>query len=64
MKPIIKWLLGLYFLFGLITFLYQAPIRYEMCVGPTGCGLSYVKGIVWAVIWPAYWAIQWNLLKF
>ena len=64
MKPILKWLISFYSVIGLITFVFQASIRYSMCAGPMGCGLSFVKGIVWSAIWPAYWAIQWNWLKF
>jgi len=44
-----------YAAFGLLTFLYQLPIRLDHCAGLGRCTLSLVKGIVWSVIWPVYW---------
>ena len=64
MSRTIKWLLGLYSIIGLISFVFQFPDRYPACVGAMGCGLSFAKGIVWSAIWPIYWAIQWNWLRF
>lgn len=63
MKSILKWLVGLYLVVAIITFIVQIPYRNERCSGIGECGLSYVKGIVWSGIWPAYWTIQWDLLK-
>ena len=63
MKSILKWLVGLYVVVAIITFIVQVPTRNTICSGIGGCGLSYVKGIVWSAIWPGYWTIQWGLLK-
>ena len=64
MKSAMKLIFVLYGFLGLITILYQFNIRYMACSGALGCGLSFVKGIVWSALWPVYWAIQWNWLKF
>jgi hypothetical protein len=64
MKSTVKVFFVLYGFIGLISLLFQFNPRYTACAGALGCGLSFVKGIVWSAIWPAYWAIQWNWLKF
>lgn len=64
MKSILKVMFVLYGFLGLISFLYQFSTRYAVCSGALGCGLSFVKGMVWSAIWPVYWAIQWNWFKF
>jgi len=63
MKPITKWLAGLYVAVGVITMIFQIYYRYSVCSGAMGCGLGFAKGLVWSVIWPVYWSIQWNLFK-
>lgn len=63
MKSTLKWLIGVYIVLAIITFIAQVSPRNQLCSGIGGCGLSYMKGIVWSAIWPAYWSIQWNLLK-
>jgi hypothetical protein len=63
MKSTLKWLVGLYVVVAIITFMVRVPDRNAICTGIGGCGLSYSKGIVWSAIWPAYWTIQWGLLK-
>jgi hypothetical protein len=60
MKSILKWVLGLYVVVAIVTMILQVEPRYSMCSGAAGCGLSYVKGVVWSAIWPGYWAIQWD----
>ena len=62
MKSLIKWLLGLYVAIGIVTLVLQIYWRFPECSGAMGCGLSYAKGVVWAVIWPAYWWIQRGML--
>jgi hypothetical protein len=64
MKSALKVIFVLYGFLGLITFLFQFNTRYTACSGAAGCGLSFVKGIVWSAIWPGYWAIQWSWLHF
>jgi hypothetical protein len=64
MKSTVKVMFVLYGVVGLITIFSQINFRYITCSGALGCGLSFVKGIVWSALWPVYWAIQWNWLKF
>jgi hypothetical protein len=63
LKTAIKSLLGVYSALGIITLLIQLYWRYPVCSGAMGCGLSFVKGLVWSAIWPIYWWIQltWQL---
>jgi hypothetical protein len=63
LKSITKLMFALYGVVGLVTLFYQISVRYGACSGALGCGLSFIKGIVWSAIWPAYWAIQLNLFK-
>ena len=58
MKSMIKSLFGVYVVVGIFTLIMQFYYRYPSCSGATGCGLSYVKGVVWSAIWPIYWWIQ------
>jgi hypothetical protein len=59
MKSVIKWLFGAYAAVAIITLLIQLVYwRYPVCSGTMGCGLSFVKGVVWSAIWPIYWWIQ------
>jgi len=58
MKTAIKPLIGLYAVIGIITLLIQLYWRYLSCSALMGCGLSFVKGVVWSVIWPVYWWIM------
>jgi hypothetical protein len=64
MKSTMKLMFALYGVLGLITIFSQINTRYITCSGAFGCGLSFMKGIVWSALWPVYWAIQWNWLKF
>lgn len=64
MKSTMKLMFALYGVFGLITIFFQVNVRYIACSGALGCGLTFIKGIVWSAIWPVYWAIQWNWLRF
>ena len=59
MKTPVKSVIGLYAAVGLITLLIQLFYwRLPVCSGVAGCGLSFVKGVVWSAIWPAYWGFQ------
>jgi hypothetical protein len=55
-------LTSVYLVIAVVTFVFQISHRNTICSGIGGCGVSYVKGIVWSAIWPAYWSIQWNWL--
>jgi len=50
----------IYLVFGLHSFLFQAPIRLTQCVGLGACSLSLAKDVVWSVIWPLYWLAYLN----
>jgi hypothetical protein len=56
MGTMMKWV-AFYGTMALITFLFQIWVRSFQCSGFEGCGLSFVKAAVWAVIWPASWAV-------
>ena len=51
-----KWV-AFYGAMALLTLLFQIGVRSFQCSGFEGCGLSFVKAAVWAVIWPASWVV-------
>lgn len=48
----------LYGIAGLLTFARQLLFRLEHCGDVFGCGLSLLKGAIWAVVWPMWWAMS------
>ena len=45
----------IYAIFALHSFLFQAFIRLEQCIGVAGCSESLAKDAAWSIIWPIYW---------
>ena len=48
-------LLWAYAAVALLTLVFQLYVRSGQC--GDGCALSYVKGVIWAIIWPASWVV-------
>ncbi len=48
-------LLWVYLVIALLTLGFQIWVRSGVC--GDACGISFVKGVVWAVIWPASWIV-------
>lgn len=49
------WRGHVYLYAAALTFFFQFMDRWQKCAGLAGCGVSYLKGIVWALAWPFYW---------
>jgi chromate transport protein ChrA len=41
----------------LVTFVFQCVVRAYQCSGVGGCGLTFAKAFVWALVWPASWVV-------
>jgi chromate transport protein ChrA len=42
----------------LVTFVFQCVVRAYQCYGIGGCGLTFAKAFVWALVWPASWIVS------
>ena len=48
------WRGKIYIFAGIIVFAKQVALRWPTCDGTIGCGLSFVKGVLWGAVWPFY----------
>ena len=49
------WRAHVYFYAAALTVAFQIADRWRECVGSASCGLSFIKGTIWALVWPFYW---------
>ena len=49
------WRAHVYFYAAALTFAFQIADRWRECAGSASCGLSFIKGTIWALAWPFYW---------
>ena len=49
------WRAHAYFYATALTFAFQIADRWRECAGSASCGLSLIKGAIWALAWPFYW---------
>jgi hypothetical protein len=49
------WRVHVYFYAAALTFAFQIADRWRECAGSASCGLSLIKGAIWALAWPFYW---------
>jgi hypothetical protein len=50
-----RWVIRGYLYIAVLTIAHQTMYRWLHCAGTLSCGLSFLKGSIWALAWPFYW---------